>query len=312
MENDEKGFIRLSRRFFSDILWNEARTFSSGEAWLDLIQSARFDAAPRKVCIGGREVVFSRGQYPASIRYLADKWKWTSKRVRAFLSFLRKDGRIEIDSTQGINIITLCNYDKYNRLEDNDSLTDDSIFSEKDTGTGLGTRLGTINKLNANNLDGSRAQGWAQGRAHPQKSGHTEGTILRKEKKEYIYSTTSTPSRACTREENLEDFFEESKKSQTWLEDMCMRFHVTPDELIRSLDEFRLECKCKQTEHIDASDMRRHFHDWLRIQINNKLQQRGRGGRHYQSNAEQADEYARSTGLSQDSQVTIVYKGEQT
>lgn len=42
----EEGFLRLSRRFFSNEMWNEARTFSSCEAWLDLIQSARFEVTP--------------------------------------------------------------------------------------------------------------------------------------------------------------------------------------------------------------------------------------------------------------------------
>ena len=49
------GFIKLSRKFFSNELWNEARTFNGCEAWLDLIQSARFEATSRKVSIGGRE-----------------------------------------------------------------------------------------------------------------------------------------------------------------------------------------------------------------------------------------------------------------
>ena len=40
----EDGFLRLSRRFFSNEMWKVAREFSECEAWLDLIQSARFDA----------------------------------------------------------------------------------------------------------------------------------------------------------------------------------------------------------------------------------------------------------------------------
>ena len=44
----DEGFLRLSRRFFSNEMWNEARTFSSCEAWLDLIQSARFEATPER------------------------------------------------------------------------------------------------------------------------------------------------------------------------------------------------------------------------------------------------------------------------
>ena len=171
MEND-KGFIKLSRRFFSNIMWNEARTFSSCEAWLDLIQSARFDATPRKECIGGREVVYNRGQYPASIRFLAKRWQWSEKKVRSFLEHLRKEGMITSECTQGINIITLCKYDEYN-----------------DVDTTKGTIKGTDINVEINSLK----EEWAQLAAQPmnnnppqfefsQKLGHTEGTNTKKDK----------------------------------------------------------------------------------------------------------------------------------
>lgn len=125
MEND-KGFIKLSRKFFSNELWNEARTFSSCEAWLDLIQSARFEATPRKVSIGGREVVYNRGQYPASIRFLAKRWNWTERKVRTFISFLRKREMISTECVQGVNIITLCKYEEYNSSDIPSDTTNDT------------------------------------------------------------------------------------------------------------------------------------------------------------------------------------------
>ena len=128
MEND-KGFIKLSRKFFSNELWNEARTFSSCEAWLDLIQSARFEATPRKVSIGGREVICNRGQYPASIRFLAKRWNWTERKVRTFISFLKKREMISTECVQGVNIITLCKYEEYNRSDTvNDTTNDTDII----------------------------------------------------------------------------------------------------------------------------------------------------------------------------------------
>ena len=66
-----EGYIKLSRKFFSNDMWNEARTFSSCEAWLDLIQSARFEASSITSRIGCYEVTWGRGQYPASNRFLA-------------------------------------------------------------------------------------------------------------------------------------------------------------------------------------------------------------------------------------------------
>ena len=180
MEND-KGFIKLSRKFFSNVMWNEARTFSSCEAWLDLIQSARFDATPRKESIGGREVVYNRGQYPASIRFLVRRWNWNEKKVRCFLDHLKKEKMITVDCTQGMNVITLCKYEEYN-----------------DTGTPKGTAKGTDNMHDINVLSVERTHQRAQPRAHPvekgqldyeysQNLGHTEGTKTKKEEeREYI------------------------------------------------------------------------------------------------------------------------------
>lgn len=176
----DEGFLRLSRRFFSNEMWNEARTFSSCEAWLDLIQSARFEATPRKESIGGREISYSRGQYPASIRFLSQRWKWSEKKVRSFLVHLRKKGMITVECNQGMNLITLCKYEEYNPM-----------------GTTKGTTKGTGIEKEINELRQEWAQLRAQLGAQPmnnnlpqsellQKSGHTEGTNTKKEEREYI------------------------------------------------------------------------------------------------------------------------------
>lgn len=115
----DEGFLRLSRRFFSNEMWKEAREFSECEAWLDLIQSARFDATGKAYSelIGGREISYSRGQYPASISFLMKRWKWSEKKVRYFLSKLKKKGMITTCNKQGMTVITLCNYDEYNPVK---------------------------------------------------------------------------------------------------------------------------------------------------------------------------------------------------
>ncbi len=128
----EDGFLRLSRKFFSNEMWKVAREFSECEAWLDLIQSARFDATGEAYSelIGGREISYSRGQYPASISFLMKRWKWSEKKVRYFLSKLKKKGMITTCNQQGMTVITLCNYDEYNpirgELKDNDKGIDNS------------------------------------------------------------------------------------------------------------------------------------------------------------------------------------------
>ena len=41
----DKGYIMLSRKFFTNDIWQAARAYNESEAWLDLIQSARFEAS---------------------------------------------------------------------------------------------------------------------------------------------------------------------------------------------------------------------------------------------------------------------------
>lgn len=123
----EKGFVMLSRKFFSNEMWEAARTFSECEAWLDLIQSARFEAADTIECIGGREIKYGRGQYPASNRFLANKWKWGEQKVKTFLSKLKKKGMITSECSQGMNVITLVKYDEYNGKNPPNNPVDNSL-----------------------------------------------------------------------------------------------------------------------------------------------------------------------------------------
>lgn len=125
----DEGFLRLSRRFFSNEMWKVAREFSECEAWLDLIQSARFEATDKAYSelIGGREISYSRGQYPASVSFLMKRWKWSEKKVRYFLAKLKKKGMITTCSLQGMNVITLCNYDDYNPPKGKDKGEDKGI-----------------------------------------------------------------------------------------------------------------------------------------------------------------------------------------
>lgn len=118
MEQKPKGYIKLYRSFFDSKMWQADQTFSEREAWIDLIQSARFEASPILSRIGSCEVQWGRGQYPASVRFLSKKWGRSFQWVRTFLSKLKRDGMITIDGSQGVNVITLTNYDKYNGEDD--------------------------------------------------------------------------------------------------------------------------------------------------------------------------------------------------
>lgn len=107
-------YIPISRRLFEHQLWCEERKFSRFEAWLDIVQSARFEDT--KQLIGNRFIEVKRGQILVSLRFLAGRWQWSTKKVNSFLDLLIQDKMItkETPKETGQTVITICNYDKYN------------------------------------------------------------------------------------------------------------------------------------------------------------------------------------------------------
>ncbi|MEE3723956.1 hypothetical protein V2H21_01060 [Riemerella anatipestifer] len=114
----QKGFIRLSRGYFEDFLWNEARVYSRAEAWLDLIQMARFEASTE--IINGKVIELQRGEIPVSRRFLELRWNWGSTKVSNFLNTLTKSGRINQQQPKGQTVIKLVKYDVYNNTQTTD------------------------------------------------------------------------------------------------------------------------------------------------------------------------------------------------
>lgn len=103
-----------------------------------------------------------------------------------------------------------------------------------------------------------------------------------KESKEYIIHNN-----AHTREEN---FLSELENSVFYMEGMAMRYHIGTDEVREALQVFAKECSLKDTEHRTLTDYKRHFHDWLRYQVEKKSKQNDNGDdyrRAQQSNREQ-------------------------
>lgn len=137
------GYIKLSRTFFTSELWRTARTYNESEAWLDLIQSARFEASEHTARVGGRDITWGRGQYPASIRFLSSKWHWNERKVRNFISKLKKNEMITTDDKQGMNVITLVNFEKYNNCNTSCDTAIDTVNT---------TANDTNNDLNINEL----------------------------------------------------------------------------------------------------------------------------------------------------------------
>lgn len=113
-----KGFIKLNRGIFDNFLWNEAREFSKAEAWIDLIQLARFEASTE--IINGKAIELQRGEIPASRRYLELRWNWGSTKVSNFLRNLTQMNMIKQRHVNGQTIVLLVKYVVYNDTQTTD------------------------------------------------------------------------------------------------------------------------------------------------------------------------------------------------
>lgn len=110
------GFLKLYRKFFLSDFWTEQREFSRAEAWLDLLNIVEFVRSSK--FIRGKRIDVEVGEVIASGRYLAERWQWSHKRVRNFLSDLERAHQITQRRAQGENIITLVKYAFYNSSVD--------------------------------------------------------------------------------------------------------------------------------------------------------------------------------------------------
>jgi hypothetical protein len=83
-----------------------------------------------------------------------------------------------------------------------------------------------------------------------------------------------------TREEELT---QDLRENQSWQEMVLMRFKISKESLLKYIDEFELEQKCKNVTHANDADIKAHIADWLRRQIQ-ELQKEQNNGKSKQLN----------------------------
>jgi hypothetical protein len=138
----EKGYIKLNRKFFTNFLWNETRIYSRAEAWIDLIQLAKYEASNE--IIKGVLIEIQRGELHASRRFLELRWGWSNTKVSDFLKILGDSGMITVKSVKGQTVINLVNYGVYNDGDDGENNTKTPVKRQSNA---------TVNTLNSNVYD---------------------------------------------------------------------------------------------------------------------------------------------------------------
>jgi hypothetical protein len=152
------NYIPISRKLFKHWLWVEEREYSKFEAWLDLLQTARYKNTPAYEIYNSRTITWSRGQLHGAFRFLKNRWRWKSLgKVERFLELLVLHNMIVVETGQGTNIITICNYEKYNIISDSDEdADDDTDGDEHGTDTGQNSNKDVIKKKKGSNKGGGK------------------------------------------------------------------------------------------------------------------------------------------------------------
>jgi hypothetical protein len=108
----ERGTFVIDRSLFDHPIF-QGTPYCKHFAWVWLVAMAAYVAHRR--WISGVEINLARAQVAASSRFMAKKWGWSEARVRRFLARLKSDAMIDVTIDAGVTVITIRNYDRYQR-----------------------------------------------------------------------------------------------------------------------------------------------------------------------------------------------------
>lgn len=252
------GWIKISREIANHWLWQDAERL---KWWIDLLFLAAWE--DKQVLHDSHMFVLRRGQIIASISFLSERWGKSHPTIIKFLRLLEGEDMIKRSTIyRQTSILTICNYEKYQCNDESALYTQiDSIVDRQNDEKIRGKVDKPISEINITKSD---SLGYKDETKVDTIVDSQVYTIVYGNKEYKNNNSTSISSKGESK--NLK-FIEELKNAQIWLEQMAMRFHIPIDEIVRRLDDFALDCDCRGTEHQDFNDTRRHFNDWLRIQL---------------------------------------------
>lgn len=149
----DKGWIALHRNIRDHWVYQEKRVFSKYEAWLDLLMDANHQN--NKFLFDGQLIEVNRGEFITSVRKLCERWGWSNTKVNRFLKMLEDDQMLIRKSDSKKTVITIVNYDFYQRHESKETTQkrqqNDAEASQKHTNNNDKTMNNNDNNNNPRN-----------------------------------------------------------------------------------------------------------------------------------------------------------------
>ena len=143
------GYIKLYRDIMDSDIWKLKEPFDYRSAWIDLLLLASHK--DHDIFSKGKLIKSKRGQVNRSLQQLADRWNWKSRgRVKRFLAELEAAQMVNTKCTSNGTVITIENYNKFQRQIMGDGTTNGTTH-----GTSDGTTDGTQTIMNNNDKKGN-------------------------------------------------------------------------------------------------------------------------------------------------------------
>ena len=106
------GYVKIARGIFKHNMFKD-EPFTEREVWIWLICGASYKDDTIRIPNTNIVTRIKRGEYMASYRFLATKFKWPISRVKRFIDRLKSGTMLNTRVVQGITFITIENYDEY-------------------------------------------------------------------------------------------------------------------------------------------------------------------------------------------------------
>lgn len=148
-----EGWISLHRQIMDNFLW-EDKPFSKGQAWIDLLLLAYHEDTQR--LYRGELKQYKRGDVHVSLKFLAERWGWTWRKVKRFIMALQAAQMVSLKSTTHDTTISIVNYSFF-QGKGRTNVTTDSTTDSTTEGRTDSTQSIMIN--NDNNVNNSRSRG---------------------------------------------------------------------------------------------------------------------------------------------------------
>lgn len=121
------SFYKMQRGWQESEVFNN-ELYSERDAWSWMVGATEWRRNPKPISINSKPVKLKRGQITHSLRFLAQKFGWSTGKVDRFIKKLILWEMLKIVTTieTGQNILSVCNYSKYQRSYKPDETPDET------------------------------------------------------------------------------------------------------------------------------------------------------------------------------------------